>query len=88
MHKSIIHILNNFQDEKFYGENDHFNFGKKRKEIPAAPTHNIRPDFDKADWRDIEMFKLVREHERREKGDKPVTWKEEEHYVPKRLGNN
>jgi RNA-binding motif X-linked protein 2 len=73
-------------DEKFYGSNDHFNFGsKKRKEVPPPPTHNVRPDFDKADWRDIELFKLVREHERREKGEKEVHWKPEEHYVPGRL---
>lgn len=39
-----------FQDEEFYGANDHFNFGKKRKELPPAPTHNIRPDFDKVSW--------------------------------------
>ncbi|KAE9554136.1 hypothetical protein FO519_002673 [Halicephalobus sp. NKZ332] len=72
-------------DAEFYGRQDHFNFGKKRKELPPAPTHNIRPDFDKADWRDIEMFKAVREIERMTKGEKNVNWKEEEHYVPKRL---
>lgn len=70
----------------FYGANDHFNFGKKRKELPPPPTHNVRPDFDKADWRDIEIFKLIREKERQEKGEKPNHFKEEEHYVPQRLG--
>ena len=72
-------------DVNFYGRQDHFNFGKKRKEVPPPPTHNIRPDFDKADWRDIEMFKAVREIERMTKGEKVVNWKEEEHYVPKRM---
>lgn len=43
--------------------------------MPPPPTHNVRPDFDKADWRDIELFKIVREHERREKGEKQVNWK-------------
>lgn len=74
-------------DVDFYGHTEHFNFNKKRKELPPAPTHNIRPDFDKADWRDIEMFKAVREVERQAKGEKNVNWKEEEHYVPKRLGH-
>uniref|UniRef100_A0A7E4VMJ0 RRM domain-containing protein n=1 Tax=Panagrellus redivivus TaxID=6233 RepID=A0A7E4VMJ0_PANRE len=75
-------------DVDFYGNTEHFNFtSKKRKELPPAPTHNIRPDFDKADWRDIELFKTMREFERQEKGDKPVTWKEEEHYVPKRINH-
>jgi len=54
--------------------------------VPPPPTHNIRPDFDKADWRDVEMFKLIREHEKKEKGEKPNTFKEETHYVPRRLG--
>jgi len=76
-------------DEKFYGSNDHFNFeSKKRKEVPPPPSHNIRPDFDKADWRDIELFKLVREHERREKGEKQVHWTEEQHYIPGRLAGS
>uniref|UniRef100_A0A7E4VBM5 BUD13 homolog n=1 Tax=Panagrellus redivivus TaxID=6233 RepID=A0A7E4VBM5_PANRE len=74
-------------DVDFYGNTEHFNFTSKRKELPPAPTHNIRPDFDKADWRDIELFKTMREFERQEKGDKPVTWKEEEHYVPKRINH-
>lgn len=30
----------------------------------------------------------MREHERKEKGEKQVFWKEEEHYVPKRLAND
>uniref|UniRef100_A0A914IDU1 RRM domain-containing protein n=1 Tax=Globodera rostochiensis TaxID=31243 RepID=A0A914IDU1_GLORO len=72
-------------DSKFYGQNDHFNFGKKRKEVLSGPTHNIRPDFDKADWRDIEIFKHVREYERKTKGEKEVHWKEEEHFVPNRM---
>jgi len=54
--------------------------------VPPPPTHNIRPDFEKADWRDVEMFKLVREHEKKEKGEKPNTYKGETHYVPRRLG--
>ncbi|VDK48270.1 unnamed protein product [Anisakis simplex] len=72
-------------DEDFYGSNEHFKFGKPRKEIPAAPTHNLRPDFEKADWRDIEMWKAVREKEKQEKGDTQSNWKEEEHYLPKRF---
>lgn len=73
------------EDEDFYGSSEHFNFGKKRKEVPTGPTHNIRPDFDKADWRDIELFKIMREKEKAEKGEKPNNFKEEEHYLPKRL---
>ncbi|CAD5233916.1 unnamed protein product [Bursaphelenchus xylophilus] len=73
-------------DEDFYGSSKAFNFGKKRKEIPDGPTHNIRPDFDKADWRDIELFKIMREKEKAEKGEKPNNFKEEEHYLPNRFG--
>ena len=56
-----------------------------RKEEKEEPKFNIRPNFDKADWRDIEIFKYTREYERQQKGDKEVHWKEEEHYVPNRL---
>ena len=34
-------------DDDFYGSNEHFNFGGKRKDLQAPPTHNIRPDFEK-----------------------------------------
>uniref|UniRef100_A0A915A5D8 Uncharacterized protein n=1 Tax=Parascaris univalens TaxID=6257 RepID=A0A915A5D8_PARUN len=72
-------------DEDIYGSNEHFNFGKPKKELPALPTHNPRPDFEKADWRDIEMWKAIREKEKQEKGDAQSTWKEEEHYLPSRF---
>uniref|UniRef100_A0A183DUT2 Coiled-coil domain containing 117 n=1 Tax=Gongylonema pulchrum TaxID=637853 RepID=A0A183DUT2_9BILA len=71
--------------EEIYGHNEHFNFGKSRKEIPPPPTHNPRPDFEKADWRDIEIWKAVREKEKQEKGEKETNWKEEEHYLPSRF---
>uniref|UniRef100_A0A183EVL0 Troponin T n=1 Tax=Gongylonema pulchrum TaxID=637853 RepID=A0A183EVL0_9BILA len=57
--------------EEIYGHNEHFNFGK--------------PDFEKADWRDIEIWKAVREKEKQEKGEKETNWKEEEHYLPSRF---
>jgi RNA-binding motif X-linked protein 2 len=73
-------------DDEFYGSNPHFNFSKDRKELPPAPTHNLRPDFEKAAWRDIEMWKMVRERERAARGEeKPTNWKEEEHYLPSRF---
>jgi len=72
-------------DDQFYGSHSAFNFGKQRKELPPAPTHNIRPDFDKADWRDVEMFRIVREREKREKGEEGGSKPEEEHYLPKRF---
>ncbi|CAD5229803.1 unnamed protein product [Bursaphelenchus okinawaensis] len=72
-------------DEDFYGSSKAFNFGKKRKEIPEGPTHNLRPDFEKADWRDIELFKIMREQEKAENGEKPNNFKEEEHYLPNRF---
>ncbi|KAI6226452.1 (pine wood nematode) hypothetical protein [Aphelenchoides fujianensis] len=73
------------KDDDFYGASEHFNFNKKRKELTTV-THNIRPDFDKADWRDIELFKIVREKDKAEHGEKPITHQEETHYVPKRMG--
>ncbi|KAL3990118.1 RNA recognition motif family protein [Acanthocheilonema viteae] len=74
------------KEEEIYGGNEHFNFGKPRKEIPPPSAHNPRPDFEKADWRDIEMWKAVREKEKQEKGEKETTnWKEEEHYLPSRF---
>ncbi|MFH4977684.1 hypothetical protein AB6A40_004393 [Gnathostoma spinigerum] len=72
-------------ESDIYGTNDHFNFGKPRKEIPPPPTHNPRPDFEKADWRDIEMWKAVKEREKQEKGEVTSTWKEEECYLPSRF---
>uniref|UniRef100_A0A914XV33 RRM domain-containing protein n=1 Tax=Panagrolaimus superbus TaxID=310955 RepID=A0A914XV33_9BILA len=73
-------------DLDFYGNTEHFNFKSgKRKTPPPPPSHNIRPDFDKADWRDIELFKSIREIDKATKGDKPNNWKEETHYVPKRI---
>jgi RNA-binding motif X-linked protein 2 len=82
--------LDDLDYEKFYGANDHFNFGKGPK-ASAATTHNIRPDFDKADWRDIEMFKIMREHDKKEKGEvrgKNYNDPEKDAYVPRRLGPN
>ncbi|VDN87095.1 unnamed protein product [Brugia pahangi] len=73
------------KEEEIYGGNEHFNFGKPKKEVPPLPSHNPRPDFEKADWRDIEMWKAVREKEKQEKGEKETNWKEEEHYLPSRI---
>ncbi|VDN07853.1 unnamed protein product [Thelazia callipaeda] len=72
-------------EEEIYGANEHFNFDHSKKEIPPLPTHNPRPDFEKADWRDIEMWKAVREKEKQEKGEKETNWKKEEHYLPSRF---
>uniref|UniRef100_A0A915Q6X1 RRM domain-containing protein n=1 Tax=Setaria digitata TaxID=48799 RepID=A0A915Q6X1_9BILA len=77
--------LGPIKEEEIYGGNEHFNFGKPRKEILPPPAHNPRPDFEKADWRDIEMWKAVREKEKLEKGEKEANWKEEEHYLPSRF---
>ncbi|VDN52612.1 unnamed protein product [Dracunculus medinensis] len=73
------------KDDDIYGKNEHFNFGKPKKEIPPPPSHNPRPDFEKASWRDIEIWKAVKEREKVEKGNKETVWKEEEHYLPKRF---
>jgi RNA-binding motif X-linked protein 2 len=73
-------------DLDFYGNTEHFNFKSgKRKTPPPPPSHNIRPDFEKADWRDWAMFQTIRDIDKATKGDKPNNWKEEEHYVPKRI---
>ncbi|MCP9263336.1 RNA-binding motif protein, X-linked 2 [Dirofilaria immitis] len=79
---------NDASEEEIYGGNEHFNFGKPRKEIPPPSAHNPRPDFEKADWRDIEIWKAVREKEKQEKGEKETNWKEEEYYLPSSLNNS
>ncbi|XGW23826.1 hypothetical protein V3C99_005778 [Haemonchus contortus] len=71
------------KEDDLYGQNSHFNFGKKT-EAPEEPTHNPRPDFEKADWRDIEIWKEIREREKAEQAPKKVDWKPEEHYVSSR----
>ncbi|VDL70242.1 unnamed protein product [Nippostrongylus brasiliensis] len=71
------------KEEELYGHSSHFNFGKKA-EAPEEPTHNPRPDFEKADWRDIEIWKEIREREKAEQEVKKVDWKPEEHYVSSR----
>ncbi|PIO64095.1 hypothetical protein TELCIR_14287 [Teladorsagia circumcincta] len=71
------------KDDELYGQNSHFNFGKKT-EAAEEPTHNPRPDFEKADWRDIEIWKEIREREKAEQAPKKVDWKPEEHYVSSR----
>jgi len=83
--KKKIEHLEAVDEEAIYGGNDAFNFNKKRKE-KEEPKFNVRPDFDKADWRDIEIFKAMREKDRAEKGPKNVVWEEEKHYLPKRFG--
>lgn len=35
-----------FQEEDLYGQNAHFNFGKKTTTVEET-THNPRPDFEK-----------------------------------------
>ncbi|EGT48209.1 hypothetical protein CAEBREN_24057 [Caenorhabditis brenneri] len=72
-------------EDDLYGENKHFDFGKK-KEVEEV-KHNPRPDFEKADWRDIEIWKVIREREKAEKaakGESTEAWGPEEHYVSKR----
>jgi RNA-binding motif X-linked protein 2 len=83
--KKKIKDYRKLNDDDFYGATEHFNFNKKRKEL-IKTTHNIRPDFDKADWRDIELFKVMREKDQAEKGVKPEAVKEGPAYLPKRLG--
>ncbi|TKR81714.1 hypothetical protein L596_015544 [Steinernema carpocapsae] len=77
-----------FMDRGYAGEEFDYTekFGKRKTPEPEEQKYNVRPDFDKANWRDIELFKLMREKEREEKGEKVVDWKDEEHYVPKRFG--
>ncbi|PAV56191.1 hypothetical protein WR25_09507 [Diploscapter pachys] len=85
--KMIDTILN---DEDFYGVNSHFDFGKKKEE-KEEPTHNPRPDFEKADWRDIEIWKVIREREKAEKaarGESTEAWGPEQHYVSNRYQKN
>uniref|UniRef100_A0A1I8AUM5 Protein KRI1 homolog n=1 Tax=Steinernema glaseri TaxID=37863 RepID=A0A1I8AUM5_9BILA len=73
-----------FMDRRFEGEEFDYTekFGKRKTPEPEEQKYNVRPDFDKADWRDIELFKIVREQSQK----KNVEWKDEEHYVPKRFG--
>ncbi|KJH43667.1 hypothetical protein DICVIV_10311 [Dictyocaulus viviparus] len=72
------------KEENFYGPNKHFSFGKKN-DVIEEPTHNPRPDFEKADWRDIEIWKEIREREKAEQGgSKKCDWKQEEHYISSR----
>lgn len=71
------------KEEDLYGQNAHFNFGKKTTTVEET-THNPRPDFEKADWRDIEIWKEIREREKAEQGVKNPDWKPEEHYVSSR----
>ncbi|KAL6723330.1 hypothetical protein Aduo_018347 [Ancylostoma duodenale] len=73
----------NVKDDEIYGHNKHFNFGKKNEEV-EEPTHNPRPDFEKADWRDIEIWKAIREREKAEQEPKKSDYKPEEYYVSKR----
>ncbi|KAK6764561.1 hypothetical protein RB195_024763 [Necator americanus] len=39
-----------------YNKHFNFNFGKKNESV-EGPSHNPRPDFEQADWRDIEIWK-------------------------------
>uniref|UniRef100_A0A183GDM6 BUD13 homolog n=1 Tax=Heligmosomoides polygyrus TaxID=6339 RepID=A0A183GDM6_HELPZ len=71
------------KEEDLYGQNAHFSFGKKTTTVEET-THNPRPDFEKADWRDIEIWKEIREREKAEQGVKNPDWKPEEHYVSSR----
>uniref|UniRef100_A0A0N4ZAJ6 RRM domain-containing protein n=1 Tax=Parastrongyloides trichosuri TaxID=131310 RepID=A0A0N4ZAJ6_PARTI len=78
--------LERIDDEKdIYNSNPSFMFTKEKKLAPPPPTHNVRPDFDKSDWRDIELFKIVREQEKAVHGEKTHKWKEPETFIPKRL---
>ncbi|CAB3403928.1 unnamed protein product [Caenorhabditis bovis] len=73
------------KEEDLYGANKHFDFGKKYETVENK--YNPRPDFEKADWRDIEIWKVAREREKAEKaarGESTEAWGPEEHYVSKR----
>uniref|UniRef100_A0AC35UFZ1 RRM domain-containing protein n=1 Tax=Rhabditophanes sp. KR3021 TaxID=114890 RepID=A0AC35UFZ1_9BILA len=71
------------KEEDLY-KDAHFKSDKEHKFAPPPPTHNLRPDFNKAAWRDVELFKIVREQEKQVNGEKPK-WKEPETYIPSRL---
>lgn len=76
-------------EEQIYGENEHFAFGEKKEKEESK--HNPRPDFEKADWRDIDMWKIMREREKAEKaarGESTEAWEEGEHYLPTRFNRN
>ncbi|GMT32466.1 hypothetical protein PFISCL1PPCAC_23763 [Pristionchus fissidentatus] len=72
-----------------YGENAHFDFGKKVEE--KGKEWNERPDFEKADWRIIEQWKIIREAEKAAKAAKGETteaWGEDKGYLPNRIRRN
>uniref|UniRef100_A0A0K0FYD1 RNA-binding motif protein, X-linked 2 (inferred by orthology to a human protein) n=1 Tax=Strongyloides venezuelensis TaxID=75913 RepID=A0A0K0FYD1_STRVS len=72
-------------EKDLYNSNPNFMFNKEKKLAPPPPTHNVRPDFEKADWRDVELFKIVREQDKMVHGEKTHKWKESEAFIPKRL---
>ncbi|GMT05567.1 hypothetical protein PENTCL1PPCAC_27741 [Pristionchus entomophagus] len=72
-----------------YGENKHFDFGKKVEE--KGKEWNERPDFEKADWRLIEQWKIIREQEKAAKaakGESTEAWAEDKGYLPNRIRRN
>ncbi|KAJ1369645.1 hypothetical protein KIN20_031145 [Parelaphostrongylus tenuis] len=82
--KERTKLLNEFVEKRiFYGPNKHFNFGKKNKTV-EIPIHNVQPGFKKAGWRDIEIWKEVRQREKAGQGGKRIDWKPEDYYVPSR----
>ncbi|CEF68776.1 RNA-binding motif protein, X-linked 2 [Strongyloides ratti] len=72
-------------EKDLYNSNPNFMFNKEKKLAPPPPSHNVRPNFEKADWRDIELFKIVREQDKIVHGEKTHKWKEPEAFIPKRL---
>uniref|UniRef100_A0A914CT50 Uncharacterized protein n=1 Tax=Acrobeloides nanus TaxID=290746 RepID=A0A914CT50_9BILA len=68
--KKKIEHLEAVDEEQIYGVNGHFN--KKRKE-KEEPKFNVRPDFEKADLRDIEIFKACVKEIAKKKGIKMLS---------------
>lgn len=76
------------EDRDLYGQNEHFNFGKGKEEEEKKDEYNARPDFEKADYRTIEIWKIMREREKAEKaarGEESKPWEEGKAYLPSRF---
>ncbi|CAJ0571331.1 unnamed protein product, partial [Mesorhabditis spiculigera] len=74
-------------DSEEYGVNEHFNFGKKI-EAKEEREYNARPDFEKADYRTIEIWKIIREQEKADKikrGESVAAFEEGPAYLPTRF---
>ncbi|CAJ0946354.1 unnamed protein product, partial [Mesorhabditis belari] len=86
--KSKQKLMDKLVDDKdLYGVNEHFNFGKKIEEKDEK-VFNARPDFEKADYRTIEIWKIIREQEKAEKikrGESILPFEEGAAYLPSRF---